>query len=162
MTEYDELIAALRFCDGGECDGCCKYIKGKGTHCYTLLRDAADAIEKLKRENERWEEAMKTALDFIPCWLPIQSRPMTAEERKEYRERTGYELDKDEAVIYTSKLPDGGQDVLVSYTYSGDVGIDTFCDDPDFGCFFEKHGEMNGISAWMPLPKPYKEEPHGA
>lgn len=44
---YDELIAALRFCDNGECDGCCKYIKGKGAECYTLLRDAADAIEEL-------------------------------------------------------------------------------------------------------------------
>ena len=46
---YDELIAALRFCDNGECDGCCKYIKGKGTECYTLLRDAADAIEERDR-----------------------------------------------------------------------------------------------------------------
>ncbi len=46
---YEEIIAALRFCDNGECDGCCKYIKGKGAGCYTLLRDAADAIEELSK-----------------------------------------------------------------------------------------------------------------
>ena len=43
---YEELIAALRFCDGGECDGCCRYKKEHGAECYTLLRDAADAIEE--------------------------------------------------------------------------------------------------------------------
>ena len=50
---YDELIAALRFCDGGECDGCCRYKKGHGAECYTLLRDAADAIEELSKRIDR-------------------------------------------------------------------------------------------------------------
>ena len=138
MTKYDELIRRLRMV----------YEADELTN-HNILLEAADAIEDLiETVNQKW--------------IPIQSRHMTAEESKEYRERTGYELDEDEAVIYTSKLPDDGQDVLVSYTYSGDVGIDTFCDDPDYGCFFETNGEMDGISAWMPLPKPYKEEPHGA
>lgn len=50
---YDELIAALRFCDGGECDGCCRYKKEHGAECYTLLRDAADAIKELSRQRDR-------------------------------------------------------------------------------------------------------------
>lgn len=55
---YDELIAALRFCDGGECDGCCWYKKEQGAECYTLLRDAADAIEELSK----------------PRWIPVADR----------------------------------------------------------------------------------------
>ena len=50
---YEELIAALRFCDGGECDGCCRYKKEHGAECYTLLRDAADAIEELSKRIDR-------------------------------------------------------------------------------------------------------------
>lgn len=138
MTEYDELIQRLRTV----------YEADELTN-HNILLEAADAIEDLiETVNQKW--------------IPIQSRPMTAEERDVYRERIGFELDEDEAVIFTSKLPDDRQDVLVSYTYSGYVGTDTFCDDPDYGCFFETNGEMDGISAWMPLPKPYKEEPHGA
>lgn len=61
---YDELISALRFCDGGECDGCCRYTKDEGHSCYTLLRDAADAIEELSK----------------PRWIPVTER--LPEERK--------------------------------------------------------------------------------
>lgn len=62
MTEYEELIHRLRTV----------YEADELTN-HNVLLEAADAIENLKRENERWEEAMKTALDFIPCWIPIQN-----------------------------------------------------------------------------------------
>lgn len=55
---HEELIAALRFCDGGECDGCCRYTKEEGHSCYTLLRNAADAIEELSK----------------PRWIPVAER----------------------------------------------------------------------------------------
>lgn len=43
--------------------------------------------------------------------------------------------------------------------HSGEVVIDTFCDDYD-GCYFEEDGEMYGITPvyWMPLPEKPKEE----
>ena len=81
---------------------------------------------------------------------------MTAEERAEYEERYGWTLDDDEAIMYTCRLPDDRQKVLVCYN-DGDVGVDTFFSDPDYGCYFEDMGEMDGIIAWKPLPEPPKE-----
>lgn len=90
-------------------------------------------------------------------WIPITTRPMDEEERKEWSEKLGYDIEYNEALIYTSQLPDDGQEVLVCGTY-GRVWIDTFENDPDYGCGFEENGDMDGIVAWMPLPKPYGEE----
>ena len=86
-------------------------------------------------------------------WIPIVSRPMDEEERKEWSERLGYELDKNEALIYISPLPDDGDEVITCDKY-GNVTIDTFCEDE--GCYFETPGDMDGIVAWMPKPHPYK------
>lgn len=88
-------------------------------------------------------------------WNIIKSRPMDDEERNEWSERMGYELDDDECVIY-SNLPDDGQEVLVASKF-GTVYVDTFYNDPDEGCYFEDNGDMDGIIAWMPLPDPPKE-----
>lgn len=88
-------------------------------------------------------------------WIPVKTRPMDEEERKEWSEKVGYELEGDDAVIYTSQLPDDGQECIVC-TKWGNVFIDTFQNDPDYGCAFEDHGDMDGITAWMPLPRPWK------
>jgi len=108
-----------------------------------VLRRAADAIEALQAA--------------MPKWIPLKTRPMDEEERKEWSEKLGYDIDYDEAVIYVSQLPDDGQEVLVYSKYGG-VSIDKFSDDPDYGCSFEENGDMDGIVAWMPLPEPPKEE----
>ena len=89
-------------------------------------------------------------------WIPITSRPMDEEERLEWSEKLGYDIEDDEAFIYTS-LPDDGQEVLVCDRYER-VWIDTFDNDPDYGCYFEENGDMDGIVAWMPLPGPYRGE----
>lgn len=90
-----------------------------------------------------------------PQWIPVKPRPMDEEERKEWSEKIGYDLADDEAVIY-SNLPDDGQECIVC-TKWGNVFIDTFLNDSDYGCAFEEHGDMDGITAWMPVPKPWKE-----
>lgn len=41
----------------------------------------------------------------VPKWNIITTRPMDNNERKDWSERLGYELDDDEAVIY-GNLPD--------------------------------------------------------
>ena len=89
--------------------------------------------------------------------IPVKTRPMDEEERKEWSGKVGYELEGDDAVIYTSQLPEDGQECIVC-TKWGNVFIDTFQNDPDYGCVFEDHGDMDGITAWMPLPKPWKGE----
>ena len=86
-------------------------------------------------------------------WHVITKTPMTEEERKEWSERLGYDIEYDEAFIY-GNLPDDGEEVLVS-THYGRVYIDTFCQDA--GCYFEEYGDMSRIVAWTELPEPYRE-----
>ena len=88
-------------------------------------------------------------------WIPIKTRPMDDEERREWSEKWGYDIEYDEAVIFVSQLPDDGQEVLTCDKW-GRVRSDTFFDDGD-GCYFEDNGDMDGIVAWMPLPEPYGE-----
>lgn len=100
------------------------------------------------------------AADVRPEWVMIESRPMDAEERQYYSEQYGYELTDEEAVIYCSQLPEHGQEVLVCNKW-GHIWTDTFDDDPDYGVGFEMNGDMDGLAAWMPLPKPPKEADDG-
>lgn len=88
-------------------------------------------------------------------WIPIESRPMDEEERQYYSERIGYDIEYEDAVIYRCPLPEDGQEVLVCNKW-GNIWKDTFDNDPDYGVSFEENGDMDGIVAWMPLPKPYK------
>ena len=86
-------------------------------------------------------------------WTMIESRPMDEEERQYYSERFGYDIADEEAVIFCCQLPEHGQEVLVCNKY-GNIWIDTFDDDPDYGVGFETNGDMDGLIAWMPLPQP--------
>ena len=170
MTDYSKISKALRLCMHIHCYDCdyvdeCLEKHLDGHHAVEgLLINAADAIEELQQIAAHYEE---TSMDYfkdvcyymdrVQKWIPITSRPMTEEERKEYSERTGYDIEYDEAVIFVSCLPDDGQEVLTCNRY-GYIDIDTFHNDPDYGCYFEKNGDMDGIVAWMPLPDPYRYE----
>lgn len=117
-------------------------------------RDIIDIA--VKRIMESTGDVIAHSKDAEPVvWIPITARPMDEEERLE-AEEVGFILENDEALIYTSQLPDDGQEVLVCGR-NGRVWIDTFMSDPDYGCYFEDNGDMDGIMAWMPLPKPYRE-----
>ncbi len=119
-----------------------------GDPCYGELWHYSQALSDIM--------AMLGCIDLFSYWIPLKTRPMDEEEITEWSERIGYNLDGDEAVIYVSQLPDDGQEVLVC-TKWGQISIDTFGDDPDYGCGFEDH-DIDDILAWMPLPEPYKEE----
>ena len=134
MPDMEKVMRGLERCAGTDCIGCPYQ---RRSPCQNKL--AADALALLKKQEARW--------------IPIVSRPMDEEERKEWSERLGYEMDKDEAVIYTSPLPDDGDEVITCDRY-GHVIIDTFCEDE--GCYFETPGDMDGIVAWQPKPEPYK------
>lgn len=131
---YDELIKRLR--DNG--NFFVKYIPNAEGE---VLFQAADAIEELSKSK----------------WIMIESRPMDDKERRYYDEHYGYNLTDDEAVIYCCQLPEDGQEVLVCSKY-GHVWLDTFEDDPDYGVGFETNGDMDGLVAWIPKPKPPKED----
>ena len=123
------------------------------------LIDADALLKKLPREElvSRIIVAGMPAIEAEPVrrgrWIPIKTRPMDEEERREWSEKLGYDIEYSDAVIFTSQLPDDGQTVLTSNRY-GHVCVDTFCNDED-GCYFEDNCDMDGIVAWMPLPEPY-------
>lgn len=54
----------------------------------------------------------------------------------------------------SERLPERDVDVLVTDRVTGTVGIAhlNLCD-----CFAFEDGRGHGVSAWMPLPEPYKE-----
>lgn len=93
LTVYDELIAALRFCDGGECDGCCEYKKEHG--CNTLLRDAADVIEEQSIVLESYRNRMRAGCD----WIPVTEREPEFGENVLAVRRYGMQLELQEVVV---------------------------------------------------------------
>lgn len=137
----DEAFTTLRFNEANELQhwgdrkDWCLY----GHEIETLIKSAPTIEAELVKRGQ---------------WIPIKTRPMDEEERREWSEKLGYDLEDSDAVIFTS-LPDDGQTVLTSNRY-GHVCVDIFCNDED-GCYFEDNGDMDGILAWMPLPEPYHE-----
>lgn len=99
-------------------------------------------------------EAYEMAIEALQHWRVITKRPMTDEERIDYAERLGCDIEDEDAVIFYN-LPEDGQEVLVCTRY-GYIYIDTLFSDYR-GCFFEDAGDMESVIAWMPLPEPYKE-----
>ncbi len=99
-------------------------------------------------------DACKGAIELLDQtrWIPITSRPMTEEEKELYKIHPDY---RDECRIFNCKLPDDGQEVLISI-YGG-VEIDTFVRDANDGCYFEGR-DIDDVDAWIPLPEPYKQE----
>ena len=90
-------------------------------------------------------------------WIPIKVRPMDAEERKEWSERIGYDLEYENAVMFDCPMPDDGQEVWVCSKH-GNVWQDT-CQ-IDEGMYLEGNGDWIDIVAWMPFnkPEPYRED----
>ena len=109
MTDYTELIKALRHCSNETRCGCseCKY--DAVYRCKeTMMRDAADAIEEMSK----------------PRWIPV-----------------------------TERLPDEDTLVLV-WRYNGLPYVSRRTD----STYWLGLGRDSGITHWMPLPAPPKEE----
>lgn len=96
------------------------------------------------------------ALENLPSaqpeqrWIPFKTRPSTGEEKEEHSEWDS---------ILDCKLPDDGQQILVSVSVRGHerVQYDEFYTDD--GCYLDSGYEIGTeATAWMPLPKPWKGE----
>ena len=157
---YDDLIKRLRDSeheiDCSLCDRDCCYPDGK-VHGKCIIIEAADAIEerdrhiltlqhemmaeaeshtalveRLSKQNKKLEEVVKTAIDLIPCWIPVTERlPETIHE---------YVLCCDEK---------GGQ--FVGWIGEGRIVSGK-------ARAFQNGGKGRYITHWMPLPEPPKEE----
>lgn len=97
-------------------------------------------------------EVAEKALSALPSaeavqrWIPFTRRPMTEEEQKDYPNCT---------FMFDCVLPDDGDEILVSSRRF--VWMDVFCNDID-GCYLDSGDDIDEDMAWMPLPKPYRED----
>jgi hypothetical protein len=87
------------------------------------------------------------AYNIIPEWNELVFRNLTPEEEKEYANFDWSYM--------VENLPEYGEEVLV--TDGKSVWVDSF-DEDDYVYLSDTDGEIDGVTAWMPLPAPYKGE----
>lgn len=119
-------------------------------------RGLSDALELEKDFNEILRLVEK-ALDSQ--WIPITFRQADDEEYEKTREvYDSYwaDLPREECKVYDCRMPDDGQEVLITTSW-GAVCEDTYHAD-DVLAGFEDHDDPDDVIAWMPKPKAYKKE----
>lgn len=91
-------------------------------------------------------------------WIPVTTRDMTEEEAKELLDDFDLKDFNDNPKsywLYNCRLPDDGQEVLVSTKWG--VILTTFYSDIDYGNYFEEYEDRFDVEAWQPLPEKYKK-----
>ena len=129
------------------------------------LISRADAIEAVRKKLQDWgsyafedyRRGLYEAQDIIEAlpsaeavhgWIPIKWHEITEEER----ERKGYP--KDWVVYIDCEMPCDEQEILVQ-TKNGYIRWDVCYEDGGFS-LDSGWDWIEDISAWMPLPEPYK------
>ena len=88
------------------------------------------------------------AYNIIPEWNELVFRNLTPEEKEEYANFDwSYMIEN---------LPEYNEDVLV--TNGIRIWVDSFDEDADGVYLSGTDSEIDGVTAWMPLPNPYKGE----
>ncbi|MBR1673596.1 MAG: hypothetical protein IJ703_01395 [Eubacterium sp.] len=117
------------------------------------------AIENLKSKMDgsvdtsyEWAETIRIAIEAIrrTSWIPFTDREMTEDEKDIYT--------MEGTRILNCPLPEDGEDVLISC--DGVIYRDVFRKEGDECCFEDE--DIYDADAWMPMPKPYKEEEDNA
>lgn len=109
-------------------------------------------IESIKRLLKAYQPQI---LNLENEWIPITFRKANDDEYKEFIRRFD-DIPREECKVYDCRMPDDGQEVLVT-TCGGYVCEDIFCADPDY-YGFENCSDPGDAIAWMPKPKAYKKE----
>lgn len=99
--------------------------------------------EVVNAEILEWLDAQPVVLQ----WHKLIFRPLTDSEKEEYANQ--------EWTYMIDGLPDLGEDVIV--TNGINAWVDSF-DIDDFVYLSGTDNDIDGVIAWMELPKPYKEE----
>ena len=127
---YDELVKRLKNCatQAAPCLTC--DMTDDGSCIETLMKQAADAIEELTKESERWQAEAKdwylAYMGLLPTrWIPV-----------------------------TERLPEPYKWVLGT-AEECEAAFDVFYDGAQW-----KDAVLNGfiVTHWMPLPQPPKAE----
>ena len=168
MDKYDELIKRLRRCEQFRCRECeyeqvmgCRAklneeaadaIEAQDRHILTLQHEMmAEAeshtaiVERLSKQNKKLEEALKTALDFIPCWIPVTERLPEEMDRScgGWSEAIRPSVD----VLVWLSHEERQSVAWYSYTFNEWTTVD------ENTMYYSEE-----VTHWMPLPEPLKEE----
>ena len=112
-----------------------------------LLLEAANRLEQAERDIKCLRDQIKGMKKSE--WISIKYRHMTPAERAEYKDVP------EGSLVLSSRMPDDGDEVLVSLS-NGFVEIDTFHDD-NGDCYFENNDDMDDVKAWMRLPSAWED-----
>lgn len=152
---YDELVALLRkkYDQAPMVMEAADAIEERDKYALTIQHEMmAEAeshialVERLNKQIKYWEDVVKTALDFIPCWTPVTER-LPELHKVEYVDDVTGEPDH----FYISKP------VLIWLVDDDVIGIGNYEKDEDFGQFYYM-GMPCTVTHWMPLPESPEEE----
>ena len=124
-----------------------------------LMKEFADFVKRSNNSDfaptPTWNDAV-SLVGSMPSaeteqWHVLSRRPMDEDERKEWSERFGYDIEYDDPFIY-SNLPEDEGEVIIC-THSAYVCTDIYYNDD--GSYFDNY-ELDEVVAWMPLPEPYR------
>ena len=96
----------------------------------------------------------KKLSEETPQWIPVTYRQMDNDEYCNFCKEYG-EIPVEERKVFNCKMPEDGQEILISTKY-GHIFLDTCVYDDGYG--LEEYGDWEDVIAWMPLPTPYMKE----
>jgi len=91
-------------------------------------------------------------------WIKITTRLLTEEERIKFSEHYGidYEDTADE-FTFDCVMPEDGQEILITVPWGVDKDVCEYDQEEGIGLYsLEGRGDWDGVTAWMPMPEPYK------
>lgn len=110
-------------------------------HQMFLASDVSEMIEQLQDDLEQDEKENG--------WIPVKYHQISEKERAEES------ISTDIQYMLDCKMPDDGQEILV--TNGETTWQDTSFIDCD-GYYLDSNYDWIEITAWRPLPEPYKED----
>lgn len=105
-----------------------------------VMHEAAAVIEELSKQNKKWEEVVKIALDFIPHWIPVEEQLPNVDTNK-----SGYETT---TVLVTVQGWKNARPLV--YQRACIRGKTVYRWKWEWGTIYDGPP----ITHWMPLPKP--------
>lgn len=114
-----------------------KYGKYDGLY----VEDALEMLEQFQSDLEQDEKENG--------WIPVKYHQISEKEREEES------ISNDIQYMFDCKMPDDGQEILV--TNGETTWRDTSFIDCD-GYYLDSNYDWIEITAWQPLPEPYKED----
>ena len=115
-------------------------MENKSQYKHEFLGSAPDIVNTLLDDLEQDEKENG--------WIPVKYHQISEKERAEEF------ISRDIHYMLDCKMPDDGQEILVT---NGETTWQDTCFIDSNGYYLDGGYDWIDITAWMPLPKPYKE-----